>query len=429
MNVLCIEPTQLYKQLLGHLFDDMGVNTVFVKSGDVALEHLAKMRFDLICVSQTLLCRTGLELVSRILEQELSEAATVLISADTSNEFVVECLNKGVTEVLGKDDFVGIERSLRNIVESKRKQRTGYIAYIEDSPSMVSYVSRLLSSRGYKIDHFETGENAIEAIKQNTYDLVITDVVLKGKLTGMGLLNWVRDRVGTKESLPVLVVSGGNDQSRKVELLLQGANDYLDKPFVADELLARVDNLVTTKHLFEQVKQQQKELYRMATTDQLTGLRNRHSLMDIAEKYVSEALRHSYPMSLLVVDIDHFKHINDSYGHAAGDEVLYTVGQSLYHAFRGEDVVARFGGEEFVILMHRCCVADACRKAESLRKQVQQLCPMGQEITASIGLAEISALRDKSFDGLFQAADEAVYQAKSEGRNRVCVYGKSVRAA
>ncbi|MDH5325343.1 MAG: diguanylate cyclase [Gammaproteobacteria bacterium] len=422
MKILCVEPTALYQQLLGHLFTELGVSATFMDKAQPALELFAKQPFDLLCTAYQLHCMTGVQLIESARENGFKEGPAVLLSADTSAEFVSECLHRGVTEVLGKQDFQGVERTLRNIISRYTQKRSGKVLVVEDDASIAGFMVKLLSDKGYEVPRCESGEEAIALLESNTVDLVITDMVLSGKITGMGLLNWVRANKGGKESLPVLAVSAGSDKSRKVEMLYQGANDYVEKPFVPEELVARVSNLMSTKQLFDRVRLQQEEMIVMATTDQLTGLSNRHSILDIADKYLCEAERKSYPLSLLVVDLDHFKSINDTYGHSAGDAVLSETGRAMQALFRGEDVVARFGGEEFAILMHRCNLQDAQLKAQTLCSHIEGLKPGGLSVTASIGVAELSLLREKSFDGLFQAADEAVYTAKREGRNRVCIH-------
>jgi len=158
----------------------------------------------------------------------------------------------------------------------------------------------------------------------------------------------------------------------------------------------------------------------MAMHDQLTGLFNRHYLQDMARRKISSAIRHQRPLSLLMLDIDHFKIINDTHGHPAGDAVLQQVAKLLQAQVRDEDIINRFGGEEFVILLDKCDLTEAEYKAQHLRKMVETLTPNKIYVSASIGVAQLNS-NEKNCSELLKRADLAVYQAKERGRNCVVV--------
>ncbi len=155
-------------------------------------------------------------------------------------------------------------------------------------------------------------------------------------------------------------------------------------------------------------------------TDQLTGLYNRHSLSHLLPKYFNSTSGHTTPLSLMVLDIDHFKHINDTYGHTRGNDVLKKFGQLISSSFRSEDLVARYGGEEFVVLMAHAPIEHALEKAEELRKYIESHLIEGLKITISIGIASADSHAD--FEALFNQADSALYNAKNSGRNQTIIY-------
>jgi diguanylate cyclase (GGDEF)-like protein len=174
------------------------------------------------------------------------------------------------------------------------------------------------------------------------------------------------------------------------------------------------------------IEKQGKKLYELAMKDQLTKLYNRHYLLEIAAKTIKEAERFGKPLSIIVIDIDHFKKLNDSHGHQVGDQVLASVAEFLMAAMRSFDVAARFGGEEFVLLLSHCALVEAQAKAEDLREKIQHLQPSGLQVTASFGVSSLELISgEASFNALFKLADNAVYQAKGEGRNRVIVASAS----
>ena len=176
------------------------------------------------------------------------------------------------------------------------------------------------------------------------------------------------------------------------------------------------------------IEKQGKKLYELAMKDQLTKLYNRHYLLEIAAKTIREAESFGRPLSIIVIDIDNFKKLNDTHGHQVGDQVLASVAELLMTAMRSSDVAARFGGEEFVLVLTHCGLAEAKTKAEDLRGKIQQLLPSGLQVTASFGVSALELISgEASFNALFKLADNAVYQAKDAGRNRVIVASASER--
>jgi two-component system cell cycle response regulator len=192
-------------------------------------------------------------------------------------------------------------------------------------------------------------------------------------------------------------------------------------PVQEEELMARAKNLIVNKQLLDKVKLQGKHLEKLAMTDQLTSLYNRHFLADVAPRKISEACRHGFAISLIVIDVDYFKLVNDTHGHARGDIVLVEIAKILKNACRKEDIIARVGGEEFVIILSHCGGKDAEIKSGVLCKEIESLNPGNIPVTASFGVAGLAVGKQCDFDELFTVADDAVYKAKAQGRNCVIV--------
>ena len=190
-----------------------------------------------------------------------------------------------------------------------------------------------------------------------------------------------------------------------------GAVDYITKPVRPAIVVARVKTHIT-------IKLQQDKLNKMAFNDQLTGLCNRHYLMDVANQKVARAQRHHYTLWVLMIDIDYFKSINDNYGHAVGDLVLQAIAKSLKEDNRDEDIAARLGGEEFVIVFDPCEDEDAFNKAVRILDKIENLKPNNITVTISIGMAKVLE-QDNNFESLLKRADDALYKAKENGRNRI----------
>lgn len=422
MRALIIEPSIVYQMMLGQLLEDSQFETDAAKSGQEAIDKIEQDDFDLICVAMQLSDLSGIELCRKIRDmgEVFAHIPIIMITSEEDRDTLVDALIAGATEIFKKTAIARFTTYLRQFVwkNTELREMGGDILYVEDSLAVASVTCSLLQHIGMNVKHCESAEEAFEEFKQRSYDLVLADVVLSGEMTGHQLVQQIRSH---KEynNIPILAMSGIDDASRRVSLLKDGANDYVAKPFLNEELVARVQNLVRSKRLFDQVNAQQEYLRELAMKDQLTGLYNRHFLMEVGPKKIAEAHRHSSDISMIVVDLDKFKAINDNHGHSVGDDVLSGVGNLLSSVCRQEDVAARFGGEEFVLILHYCNLTQAIEKAEEIRLKVQDLKPAGLVVTASLGVSALNPGSGEDMAALFGRADQAVYKAKETGRNKV----------
>ena len=426
MRVLVIEPTRLYRAMLTSLLESMGLEVLAVETGEEGKALVVQRDFNLLCTAMHLSDMSGIDLAHSLREnQRTQQLPVVLLTSEDDKTQLSRALEAGVTEIYHKTDTAQLESYLRYFVnnESAGTQIIGRVLYVEDSELLAKLVIVYLNEMGLTVDHFDRAEDAVNAFMENEYDLVLTDFFLKGEMTGSGLLREVRSMAPDKARVPVLVVSGFSDDSRKLELLKSGANDYISKPILQEELQVRVYNMIKSKLLVDRLEQQQASLKKLAMTDQLTSLYNRHYLFDVAPKKISEARRHEQAFCVVVIDLDHFKVVNDTHGHATGDIVLKEAGNLLRESVRNEDMVARFGGEEFVALLNHCDLQGGAVKAEALRSALEALQPAGLRITGSFGVAQYNPEEHTEFSQLFDDADKAVYVAKESGRNCVKLAG------
>ena len=286
------------------------------------------------------------------------------------------------------------------------------ILVVDDSPTNVQTLALLLKN-DYAIKVATDGVRALELAGQDPIpDLILLDVQMPD-IDGYDVLRLLRENSDTAE-IPIIFITGKDrveDEEYGLEL---GAVDYITKPIRPSIVKARVKT-----HIM--LKQQHDQLLAMATRDQLTGLYNRHYLADTLSKKVSHCKRHNEALSVIMVDIDHFKNVNDTFGHLMGDLILKAVAKVLGESARKEDIAARFGGEEFVLVLDNCKAEDAMIKAEKLRKAIQSLMTQGIETTASFGVAQLTE-NIQRYEDLLKNADTALYIAKEEGRNRVVMY-------
>jgi len=289
----------------------------------------------------------------------------------------------------------------------------------------VAVISRDLREY-YTLLHARDGEEAWEMLQTDArIELVITDVQMP-RLTGQQLLKLIRLSAETRiRSLPVIVMTTAEDSAEKHLAFLNGANDFLNKPVDSLELQARVNVHHRFARIIRELEESKKALAEQATTDSLTKIKNRRSFYTQAEQNLIACRRYGKDMSLLLLDIDHFKKVNDTFGHHAGDEVLVKVAELLVLMMRGVDAVARFGGEEFAVLLPETNRLGAAVLGERIRSAIEKeqikvdnrLIP----VTVSIGIATLAAEEVESIDQLLNIADRRMYLAKNGGRNRICV--------
>ena len=299
--------------------------------------------------------------------------------------------------------------------------------YVEDSPTTAHHTCRLMERHGLQVIHCSTAERAIELLavaapgapeEDVGFDVVVTDFYLKDYLTGGDLLHAIRAKFRySQQEMPVLVLTDAQEAERQVDVFHAGANDFVQKPIVEEILIARIRSLLLIKQQFLALKKQNQEMRRMATTDGLTGVRNKRYLIEQGDRFLRD--RRNLPVSVMLIDIDHFKRLNDTHGHMEGDRVLAAMGGILRDAVREDTLVCRFGGEEFAVLLPRCGLDDACARAEHLRARVERLEPGGHAVTISIGVASTERAPRLDLGGLLAQADKALYYAKNHGRNLV----------
>ncbi len=284
------------------------------------------------------------------------------------------------------------------------------ILIVDDEPANIQVLAACLKHR-YRIKVATSGQKCFEVLaEQEKPDLILLDIEMPG-MNGYEVCEKLKK--GPHESIPVIFVTARDaidDEERGLNI---GAVDYITKPVSPAIVDARINTHMLIKH-------QRDLLEKMALHDQLTGLYNRYYLLEEANHKVALSRRHEYELTLLMIDIDHFKDINDQHGHPTGDAVLKKVSSLLIELNREGDITARIGGEEFVVVLDHCNAANAEIKANSIREKVEALKPDGINVTVSIGVAQLNDDdSDGGFTGMLKRADVAVYQAKELGRNRV----------
>lgn len=296
---------------------------------------------------------------------------------------------------------------------------------VDDNGKDLQILRSCLALEPYQIEQVGTGEAALDRIRKEPFDLILLDVLLPG-IDGYEVCRQLKAMKHTREVQVVLItcLSELEDKIKGIEL---GADDYLMKPINARELKARVKVLLNKKRCLDELRDEYEKTLNLSIYDGLTGLFNQTYFNKFIEQELKRATRQNYPVSLILLDIDNFKQINDSLGHQAGDQILAELGALIKNNIREVDFPARYGGDEFVLVLPYSAEEETVSIARRLLKSVQSR-PDGQgnlanpgKLTLSMGIA-FSPQQGTTPSELIRNADLALYQAKRSGKDHYCIY-------
>ncbi len=312
------------------------------------------------------------------------------------------------------------------------------VLVVEDSATQAEWLAKVLAREGYEVQIARDGKEAIRRVRTDPPDLILLDMVLPG-LNGLEVLRILKARA-EGHFVPIILVSSKADLDSRVTGLRVGADDFLAKPFAEAEIAARAAAMLRIKSLQDQLQATKAELERLSVTDGLTGLYNHRHFEERLREEFRRSQRYSDPVALIMADLDHFKTINDRYGHPFGDQVLRGTAELIRTSIRDPDICARYGGEEFAIILPKAHLQGALAVAERIHRGMRQKTytveepaasqarPRETRVTASLGIAFYPSKDVNGPEELVKLADEALYRSKREGRDGICLHhGQSYR--
>jgi len=288
------------------------------------------------------------------------------------------------------------------------------ILVVDDTEVMRNLLTGVLTNSGYKVKAVSTGEKALGEIKEDDYDVVITDL----KMPGMNGIEIIKEAKQINEDICIIAITAYPSVESAVEAMREGAYDYITKPFDVEEIRLVVQRAAERYFLLKEAGQ--KEFYReRALSDGLTGIYNHRHFHEVLPREIERAKRYSQPFCLLMIDIDDFKKYNDTKGHLAGDKLLINIARILIGATRNVDIVFRYGGEEFVVILPQVKKQGGVEAA----KRILNLIKQKLSVTVSIGVTSFPD-DGTSKNELINKADSAMHRAKELGKDRVCAFGE-----
>jgi len=449
-RVLVVDDIQANVRLLEARLTAEYFDVLTACSGQQALDICARERVDVVLLDVMMPGMDGFEVCARIKETPAtSHVPVVMVTALDQPADRLHGLKAGADDFLSKPvDDIALVTRVKNLARLKMlsdemllrastshqlgvgivgpvgkalRGEGGRILLIDDNPrSAVRILDALAKSHDAFLER--NVQSAFLKLSQHNFDVVIVNLDL-AHADGLRVCSQVRSLDRTRH-LPIVVLLDQGGKARLLRALDLGVNDYLIRPVDRLEMLARIKTQIKRKRHMDVLRSQLVESVEQAITDALTGLHNRRYLERHLGALLHEAVSTGRPLSLLVADIDHFKTVNDTHGHDAGDVVLREFAARLRRYTRSLDLACRYGGEEFVIVMPCTELRHACQVGERLRACIaaEPFSVNGDSIslTASVGLATLESAKDTA-DTIFKRADKALYAAKREGRNRVVV--------
>ena len=443
-RILVVDDSQLIRMQIREDLEEGGYEVIEAKNGLEAIIHAASPAPpDLITLDIEMPKMNGFETCrklrdarySRFINGEDHRVPIIFITGNDTIEDRKKGFEMGAVDFIAKPFQKGEILSVANKILNPPLIFMGIHALVADDNIVARKIASLCLSREGIEDHeAEDGKQACEIMHKAgaKMDIVITDLVMPN-MDGMQLCRHIRQDLGRK-NIPIIVLTATSDLSEILEVFKVGASDYLVKPFAKEELLARINvhierNKVNRelRETIKLLKEANEKVEKMSILDTLTGCYNRGYLSKQIEMEIKRSIRYGKPLSIILSDIDHFKKVNDSFGHQAGDTVLIRFVEIIKSVIRSDmDWIARFGGEEFLIILPETTVSNAEIVAEKLRRMVshEPICSedVPISITSSFGVAGIDPGTQSippSFEQMLKIADKNLYLAKKEGRNKV----------
>jgi diguanylate cyclase (GGDEF)-like protein len=436
-KVLLVDDSKTFQSVFKATFNTDTCELFICSTGQEALDLISSRYIDFICSSFYLPDMEGIELCQRVrhLTKNIAKPYILLTSVDSSNA-INKALPAGVTDIFHRQDIAQLLAFISRFPSSHARM-TGRILYVEDNRSQRDVLKAILQHRGLTVDSFASAEEALQNFKHNDYDLVLTDIVLGGSMSGLALVNQIRRTTSTKGDIPIIAVTAFDDKTRRIELFNLGVTDYIHKPVVKEELFARISYLLENQRMMHRVEYAQQQLHEnelrqaakkineLAFFDQLTGLPNRVLLLDRLKQAMSASTQNRCHIALLLIDLDKFKTINETLGHDMGDQLLKQVAERLSHCVRSSDTVARLGGDEFVVMSGNLNTHEAlaATQAENIGEKIlaalnrtYHFDAIPHHSTPSIGVTLFCG-EQTDVEILLKQAELAMYKSKEAGRN------------
>lgn len=418
MRILLVDHSRVTQSFWRKKLEARGYDVVSADDAEEALSILDERRVELGLIALTLPGKDGIAL-TRVMRRRPQHQATpvILLCGRKDSSIEEEARVAGVSAIVDKANVGAMWESVARAIEEHALDLTGRVLYLEDSPTAARFMLDTLEALELRVDHVMSGNAALAALEHERYDLVITDDRLEGEMRGSEVVETIRAFHDERALLPILGVSGANEAEERRALFRAGITDFLGKPALPEEMMARVTSLLAARQLALAVQAQRRRLSRVALIDPLSGLFSRQTFITFAQKCLARAGRHKVPTALGVVSINGLVKINDAFTYAAGDRVIVKVGRRIDATSRAGDLVARHGGASFAVLLDHCDVEDADIRFSRLAENLIQMPDMPEGLSYAVGYVTLDGSMPSTVHELIQAAEMARDTARMENKS------------
>lgn len=420
--ILIADPSKLSRFAMENILKEK--YTVYgANSFSEAVNLLEEVIPSLVVVAYELQDGLGYELCNYINNHPRYQNIPVIImsSNEDSERYRIRALEAGAIDFIKKstidDSFLKYVDEIIGILSAGDiSDITVFV--VDDSAVQLKFIENVLKSVKINVSLFSSPLDMLGRIKDYMPDIVITDFFM-GEMDGIELTRRIRKNRELNH-IPIIVQTSTRENSFLRTLIIHGANDYLLKPYVHEELILKITSNYKTKKLYDELQKINSELFERATVDTLTGLYNRRFFMEQFQFIFINAQRYQQECAFLIIDIDHFKKINDTYGHTVGDLVLVDFAHSLKSSLRKSDMVGRFGGEEFVCILPNIGKSGIFMVMKKILEDIRssEVPVDGNIVKYSASIGGITCLGLSGLDEIISTADNLLYKAKNSGRNK-----------
>lgn len=416
-SILHVEHSYFYNEMIKDMVANKNISYTAAQKPEEAFKVLEREKISLIITAMEFQEESGEEFIKSLNESPFRDIPVIVLSAKEDPILRKRLFNLGVIDFINKNSFIdklkGYINKYNNIDFTQEQLKKIKIAVLDDNEIELKRVQRILELNDVvNVDYYSDPEELLKSRVE--YSLYLVDYTLP-KVSGEQVLLELRARY--RYAL-IIVISALENENSITNILNSGADDYITKPHSEGIFMARLRTNMRTFLLLQELKEKNTELERVVEVDGLTSLYNHKSVVERLDYEVKRCKRYKRKLSVVMMDIDKFKNINDTYGHQFGDTVLVKISELLRKNVRINDIVGRYGGEEFILIFPETDLEGAILITEKLRRTIQntEFGTEGLEVTISGGIAELDN-EDSSI--LIKKSDECMYKAKKMGRNRI----------
>ncbi len=422
-SILIVDDSDLMRKLIKKELEPDGYSFFLARNGEEALAIAEKEHIDLVTLDIEMPVMNGYDVCKKLrINDKTQDIPVIIVSSRDDQKEKEKGFGVGAIEYFVKPFSPGnLRLFISNLFRAIEQKKFGRIAVVDNEPTTGHILKYSLKKRGYVAYLLRTGREFMKFLESNPVDIIIAEY----DLPDTKAIDLFRD-LGKNENLkftPKIIVTSASRKDELIEALNNGADDYICKPFDMEELFARVQAHLRVRYLHQELKEKNRILQELSITDGLTGLLNRGYVEKRLRSEYSRSIRGGYALSCIMADIDNFKSINDTYGHDLGDLVLREIAQIMVNSSRISDIVGRYGGEEFILLLPNTTYKGALVVADRIRNTVMKHTFIKGDTaltrTISLGVSSFPETVANNENELVKLADMALYSAKKNGKNMV----------